>query len=58
MYLMRKVTDYTLESIGLELGKRNYATVKHGIEKIEELMQRDKRIKSLVRVLEKKVGLE
>lgn len=58
MYLMRKVTDYTLESIGIELGKRNYATVKHGIEKIEELMQRDKRIKLLVHVLEKKVGLE
>lgn len=58
MYLMRKVTDYTLEAIGIELGKRNYATVKHGIEKIEEMMQRDKRIKNLVSILEKKVGVE
>lgn len=58
MYLLRKTTDYTLETIGMELGKRNYATVKHGIERIEELMQRDKRIEALVGVLAKKIGVE
>ena len=58
MYLIRKATDCKLEGIGYLLGKRHYATVKHGIEKICENMESDHKLKSSVLLLEKMIGIE
>jgi len=36
MFLMKKHTNKSLRDIGMFLGSRNHATVKHGVERIEE----------------------
>lgn len=38
MYMMKKMTNKSLRDIGAFLGDRDHATVKHGIEKIEQLL--------------------
>ena len=36
MYLMRQITDFSLDDIGKELGGRDHSTIMHGCEKIEK----------------------
>lgn len=36
MFLMKKLTNKSLRDIGMFLGSRNHATVKHAVERIEE----------------------
>lgn len=57
MYLLRKKTDLTLEAIGMIMGKRNYSTVKYAIEKIEEDVEKDGRLKESIELLEKMIGV-
>ena len=44
MYLLRDLTELTLESIGAILGGRNYTTVKYGIEKVTNEMRSNKEL--------------
>jgi chromosomal replication initiator protein len=45
MYLIRTEADLSLQKIGQLFGGRHYSTVIHAIEKIEEDIQRNSRIK-------------
>jgi len=43
MYLIRKLTDNSLESTGKYFQGRDYTTVLHGVNKIESLVKQDKK---------------
>ena len=49
MYLMRSLTNLSLQDIGAEFGGRNHATVLSSIRKIEDLMAKDPEISAVVR---------
>jgi len=49
MYLMRTLTNMTLNDIGAEFEDRNHATVLSSIRKIEDLMQKDPKMAGIVR---------
>ena len=49
MYLMRTLTNMSLQDIGAEYSDRNHATVLSSIRKIEELMQKDPSMAAIVR---------
>ncbi len=44
MYLCRELTDLSLPKIGREFGGRDHTTVLHGIDKVKQIMQSDKRV--------------
>lgn len=56
MYLLRDLTDLTLEAIGMILGGRNYTTVKYGIEKVTNEMRSNKELETSIGVLKKILG--
>ena len=58
MYLCKKYTNHSVITIGLHFGGRDHSTVIHGIKNVENLMKTDKKIKSEVKALEKKIELE
>ena len=58
MYLLRNLTDLTLEKIGHVLGGKNYTTVKYGIEKVEDELKKSKELEQSIKVLKKKLGGE
>ena len=39
MFLLQKLTDMSLRDIGLFLGGKNHATVKHAVAKIERMQE-------------------
>ena len=49
MYLIRKLTNLSLEDIGKEFDSRNHSTVLSSIRKVEELVKSDKEITNSVR---------
>ena len=53
MYMMKKVTDKSLREIGAFLGKRNHATVKHALSKVEQMKTKNstlyKQIESMIK---------
>lgn len=49
MYLMRTLTNMSLQDIGKEYEGRNHSTVLSSIRKVEELMRKDSRMASIVR---------
>lgn len=53
MYLLRDLTDLTLETIGVVLGGRNYSTVKYGIEKVASEIQSNRELEHSISVLRK-----
>jgi chromosomal replication initiator protein len=55
MYLSRKHTQYSLNSIGQSIGDRNHATVMHACNLIENLMKQDKSLKNNVLSLEREL---
>jgi chromosomal replication initiator protein len=55
IYLSRKLTDFSLVSIGEKFGGKDHATIIHSIKKIEEEMKVKKELKSTVEKLEAKV---
>lgn len=56
MYLCRKMTDNSLQSIGTHLGKKDHTTIIHGAEKIEKDLQTDEALKNTIEVLTKKIS--
>ncbi len=55
MYLCKKLTDETLQRIGLEFGGKNHATVIHSCNKIEEEMKVNKDLKEAIYDIEKEL---
>jgi chromosomal replication initiator protein len=55
IYLSRKLTDYSLVSIGEKFGGKDHATIIHSIKKIEEEMKVKKEFKETVEKLESKI---
>lgn len=52
MYLIKKITNSSLREIGNFLGDRDHATVKHGIEKIENELTKNKQLLQQVKRIE------
>lgn len=56
MYLCRKLTDESLQSIGKALGKKDHTTVIHGIEKITEDVKYNEELKNRIDIIMKKIN--
>ena len=56
MYLCRKLTDESLQSIGKALGKKDHTTVIHGIDKITDEVKYNEDLKSKIEVIMKKLN--
>ncbi len=55
MYLCKKLTDETLQRIGLEFGGKNHATVIHSCNKIEQEMKSNDDLKKAINEIEKQL---
>jgi chromosomal replication initiator protein len=55
IFLSRKLTDYSLVSIGEKFGGKDHATVIHSIKKIEEEMKIKKEFKTTVEKIETRI---
>ena len=55
MYLCRKLTAESLQSIGKSLGKKDHTTVIHGIDKITEEIQTNEELKNRIDIITKKI---
>ncbi|MHB1344205.1 MAG: chromosomal replication initiator protein DnaA [Thermoleophilia bacterium] len=55
MYLARELTDASLPKIGERIGGRDHTTVLHAVDKITNLMKKDREIYNLVQQLTTKV---
>ena len=58
MYLCRKYTDDSLQSIGKAEGKKDHTTVIHGIEKITEDIEKNDELKGKIDIIIKKLNCE
>lgn len=58
MYLCRKYTDDSLQSIGKAVGKKDHTTVIHGIEKITEDIEKNDELKGKIDIIIKKLNCE
>lgn len=56
MYLMRTLTDSTLETIGFLLGGKDHTTIKYGAEKIQKDMENDELLANNIDILLKKIN--
>ncbi len=56
MYLCRKLTEESLQSIGKALGKKDHTTVIHGIDKITEEIQTNEELKNRIDIIMKKIN--
>lgn len=56
MYLCRKMTENSLQSIGNFLGKKDHSTVLHGSDKIENDLKNDETLANTIDVLFKKIN--
>jgi len=56
MYLCRKMTDNSLQSIGNFLGKKDHSTILHGADKIENEIKNDETLANTIDVLTKKIN--
>lgn len=52
MYMMKKMTNKSLRDIGAFLGDRDHATVKHGIEKIEQMLLSQHDLQKELKIIE------
>lgn len=55
MYLAKELTQTPLKNIGQFIGGRDHTTVLHGKRKIEEQLQSDDSLRSIMEVLQKKI---
>ena len=53
MYLIRELTNTTLQGIGAIMGDKHHTTVSHGIEKLEKMMKEQPEVKASVDDLKK-----
>ena len=56
MYLCRKLTEESLQSIGKALGKKDHTTVIHGIDRITEEIQSNEELKNRIDIIMKKIN--
>ena len=56
MYLCRKLTEASLQSVGNMLGKRDHTTIIHGAEKIENDLAKNPSLKNTIEVIIKKIN--
>ena len=56
MYLIRTLTDSTLETIGFLLGGKDHTTIKYGSEKIKKDMKNDELLANNIDILLKKIN--
>ncbi len=56
MYLIRTMTDTPLKSIGIILGGKDHATIKHGVDKITSLLQKDEMLSNTISIIKKKIN--
>lgn len=56
MYLCRKLTTESLQSIGKSLGKKDHTTVIHGIDKISEEIVHNEELKNRIEIIQKKIN--
>ncbi|MBE5921310.1 MAG: chromosomal replication initiator protein DnaA [Lachnospiraceae bacterium] len=56
MYLCRTMTDNSLVNIGMMLGKRDHATVIHGIERITEELETSQETRDVIEIIKKKLS--
>ena len=57
MYFSKKLTKSSLASIGLQCGNKDHATVLHACRTVNNLIETDKKYKSNVDELEKKIKI-
>lgn len=55
MYLCRKITQTSLQSIGTSLGRKDHTTVIHAVEKIEKEAAINESTKNTIEVIRKKI---
>ena len=53
MYLIRELTNTTLQGIGKIMGGKHHTTISYGIENIEAMMEKDPEIKETINKLKK-----
>ena len=56
MYLIRTMTDTPLKSVGIVLGGKDHATIKHGVDKISTLVLKDEILSNTITILKKKIN--
>lgn len=56
MYFSKKMTKSSLASIGLQIGKRDHATVLHACKTVDNLSETDKQFKRYVEEISKKLS--
>ena len=56
MYLIKKLLDYPLVSIGKVFGDRDHSTVIHSIKKVEQTLEKDPTFHRIVEALEDELG--
>jgi chromosomal replication initiator protein len=56
MYLCRKLTDLSLADIGKLMGNRDHSTILHGIDKVENNINKDASMQNTIEVLMKKIN--
>ncbi len=58
MYLMRQEIDISLPQIGKEIGGRDHSTVMYAIDKIEDIIERDERLRRQIVQIRQKLHTE
>ncbi len=56
MYLCRKMTEDSLQSIGNSLGKKDHTTIIHGEKKISDDLKNDETLRKTIDILVKKIN--
>jgi chromosomal replication initiator protein len=56
MYLTRELTNYSLVTIGSKFGGRDHTTVIHACRTVEQLMERDQQIKTMIKDLSRSLS--
>ena len=56
MYLAKELTSFTLESIGLNFGGKDHATVLYSANAIKESMKKDKNIMNIIHDIKEKIN--
>lgn len=55
MYLCRKLTETSLQSIGTSLGRKDHTTVIHAVDKIEKELDSNESTRNTIEVIKKKI---
>jgi chromosomal replication initiator protein len=56
MYLIRTMTDTSLQTIADLLSKKDHTTIIHGVEKIADKIQTDEELSNKIDIIKKKIS--